>query len=102
MTWHFLQPEEKRPPGQLPGLEVLFMSEQEFTKAVEENDDSWVAQNLLDLLDKGHDTKDATKRLSGWYYWYHYAGSMSENDGVGPYPSEEEALAAALEAGEPG
>lgn len=70
----FIDPERENDEYALPDVEVFYVE-------IDENDDR----------------PDVQCDETGWYYWFCFPGCMPDSDPIGPFDTEEEAIADAQE-----
>ena len=98
MTQTYFDPEREEDEYALPDCEVFYVSADEF---ISSDEDSVWHEMYEDELDKQirTDSEDpeqtAAQNLSGWYYWACFPGCLPDSDPIGPFDTEEEAIAAA-------
>lgn len=84
MSQFYFDPSRENDPHALPDAEVFYVHEGEL----------WDETNSL-FYDQ-----DVEPNASGWYYWARFPGCLPDGDPIGPFDTEEEAIADAQEEAE--
>lgn len=76
----YSDPKRESDPHALPDVEVFYMSENDI--------------NGIGAKDSRFHNEDTGEPLpAGYYYWFCFPGCMPDSDPIGPFDTEEEALA---------
>lgn len=84
MTQAYSDPTRADDPHTLPNVEVFYVSKRDIASG----------NFPLTLSDDDPEPEDFR---AGWYYWFCFPGCLPDSDPVGPFASEQEAIAAAQE-----
>lgn len=94
MSRHYSEPECEQDKWSLPDVEVFYMDRSDFRHAPS---DTWMAERMEET--KADDTLAselaAAADLEGFYYWFCLPGCLPDSDPIGPFKTEDEAIAAA-------
>ena len=77
-------------PHALPDLEVFYMNVRDF---VEASHDTWMAERTLEIEPSQFSNLTDCSELEGWYWWICYPGCLPDSNPIGPFDTENEALA---------
>lgn len=86
MSQHYSDPSRESNPHALPDVETFRLTREDVLNATA---DTWIAERLTEL----EYAPDAADQLVGWYYWHCFPGCLPDSDPIGPFASEDEALA---------
>jgi len=88
----YSDPSRESDPNALPNIEVFYVGYQEFLQA---DPNTWMYEYMHN--DGGLSNAQYVSYLKGWYWWYCFPGCLPDGDPVGPFFTEECALADAQE-----
>ena len=80
MTQIYSDPSRESEPHALPDVEIFYLSREE------------VVQSRTITCDLWFDT-DNPNGVIGWYWWACFPGCVPDSDPVGPFDTEDEAIA---------
>ena len=87
MAQHYSDPKRESDPYALPDLEVFFHN----------HEDAIFDCIAMQFCIPADDSDVPECMGTGWFYWYCFPGCLPDSDPMGPFASEDEALADARE-----
>lgn len=78
MSQAYSDPERENDPYALPDVEVFYMDDSDCEECNTED-------TAVGLTERPY--------TPGWYYWYCFPGCLPDSDPIGPFDTEDEAIA---------